>query len=427
MGGFFNLEQTKSVSRQNGRPLSCASCGMYKYVLNPKMKPFGAFKKGILNIGEAPGEEEDKKGEQWQGREGRLLKRTYEKLGIDLFEDCLNINSVNCRPIEDGNNRTPAPHEISCCRKNVIQVIEQYKPKVIVLLGGTAIQSMIGHRFKKDLGGISKWRGFNIPDRDFNAWVCPVYHPSYIMRQERKDTEVIWERDLKKALSMIKSPLPAYVNEREEVEIIKDREDIRKELIHFNMGSVWPDPSIVSFDIETSGLKPHDTSKHFIACMSLCDNPSSVKVFPDLLKRKSQREALKTLLQNPGIGKIAANMKFEETWMNVMGGFQVKPWIWDTMQAAHVLDNRPEISGLKFQTYVNFGVVDYSSEISSFLEGGDSKNANSVNRISELLKSPEGEKKLFTYCGMDSLFEYRLALLQMERMGVDVKEILCNQ
>ena len=65
--------------------------------------------KGILIIGEAPGQVEDRKGLPWQGGTGRLLKRTLEKQGIDLFEDCICVNAVNCRPPK---NR--APKAASC-------------------------------------------------------------------------------------------------------------------------------------------------------------------------------------------------------------------------------------------------------------------------------------------------------------------------
>ena len=66
------------------------------------MAPYGNFKKKILNIGEAPAEFEDSKGIPWQGRTGRLLQEAYKKVGIDLFNDCLNINAVSChRKIAD--------------------------------------------------------------------------------------------------------------------------------------------------------------------------------------------------------------------------------------------------------------------------------------------------------------------------------------
>ena len=111
-------------------------------------------------------------------------------------------------------------------------------------------------------------------------------------------------------------------------------------------------------------------------------------------------------------------MKMEDTWENVINGITVKNWVWDTMQATHVLDNRKGITGLKFQVYVNFGVVEYDGEIEEYLKG-DPKNANSVNRVFEA-----DPKKLRLYCGLDALFEYKLALIQMEKMGVDPRELV---
>ena len=71
--GFFTLKETESDSRKNGKIHSCASCGLYRNCRHPKMKPFGNFKKGILNIGEAPGDIEDQRGKPWQGKTGQLL------------------------------------------------------------------------------------------------------------------------------------------------------------------------------------------------------------------------------------------------------------------------------------------------------------------------------------------------------------------
>jgi hypothetical protein len=80
------------------------------------------------------------------------------------------------------------------------------------------------------------------------------------------------------------------------------------------------------------------------------------------------------------------------------------------------LPNIKYFFSLKFQTYVNQGVVDYDSAISMYLKGTEQKNANSHNRIFELLKKPGGKRKLLTYCGLDSLYEYRLALLQRKEI-----------
>jgi len=223
MRGFFNLKDFKSKSRPDGKTYSCASCGLYKYVLSPRMQPFGKFKKGILNLGEAPGETEDKKGKQWQGKAGQRLQEAYKKLGIDLFEDCLNFNAINCRPVDNkGNNRSPTNNEILCCRQRVLKVIEDYKPKVIVLFGQAALESVIGWRWTKQLGNISKWRGFTIPDQHFKAWLCPTFHPSYIERQQDSlELETIWMQDLKKAIKKIDEPKwPTKPDEEKSVHFI---------------------------------------------------------------------------------------------------------------------------------------------------------------------------------------------------------------
>ena len=80
------------------------------------------------------------------------------------------------------------------------------------------------------------------------------------------------------------------------------------------------------------------------------------------------------------------------------------------MQGGHILDNRQAISGLKFQTAINFGLYSYDEDISPYLESIDPKNANSFNRVRE---APV--QRLLTYCGIDSLVQYRLAMLQLER------------
>lgn len=411
MAGFFNVPKKKAPGN---KPVSCSSCGLYLTANTPKMEPFGNFKKRILNIGPAPTGVDDAKGRQWQGVDGKTLQRALRASGIDLFEDCLNINAVNCHTkTPTRKDRAPTSHEIACCRSRVFQVIEDYEPAIIILHGITAIESVIGGRWKKDLGGLSRWRGWVIPDRDLNAWVCPVYHPSDLERQTKlKELEKDWQADLKQAISYVGEPLPEFPDETKQVVILEDREDILTELNRLNQGEFYPeDCKWLAFDIETTGLKPQDRSKHRISCISFCENENRAVVFP-YPKRRSIRAALKVVLENPQIGKVAANMKFEDTWMKVVSDIDTGPWEWDTMQAAHIIDNRPHISDLKFQTYVNFGVIDYASEVTPFLQKSDPKNANSVNEIHKLEAKPELFRKLLLYCGLDALFEFKLAKKQ---------------
>ena len=411
MDGFFSKAETASADRPDGKTYSCASCGLSRFVLTPRMAPFGNFHKGILNVGEAPGETEDKKGRQWQGKVGRRLQRAYKRLGVDLFEDCLNINSANCRPTDGkGNNREPTPYEISCCRSRVLKTIALHKPKVIVALGNSAIASLIGHRWKKDLGGISKWRGWTIPDRDLGGWVCPVFHPSFVERAEGQEVETIWEQDLERALGMMDIPFPHFEDERPLIEI-----DPNPDLIFGRVCAPLGDITPVAIDYETTGLKPHAPG-HRVVCAAVAYHDKSASAFMVPTSRKG-RESFLRFLANPDIGKMAHNMKFEQAWSVVRLRQSVENWLWDSMLAAHILDNRKGVTGLKFQAYVNFGAVGYESEVEEFLRAKDNKNGNAYNRIMELVEKPGGREKLLMYCGLDALYEYRLAMMQMNKMG----------
>lgn len=403
--GFFTLQEDSTQFTNDGKIPTCVSCGLYKHVLSPKMQPYGKCQMGILNVGEAPEETEDRRGKQWQGKAGRMLRRAYSNLGISLFEDCANINAVNCRPTtERGANRTPTPQEISSCRRFVFKAIDKYKPKVIIALGTQSLVSLLGHRWKKNLGGISKWRGWTIPDRELGAWLCPVWHPSYVEQLGTVEAENVWLNDLKRALSMAEVPFPTFGNERDQIEIIS------------NPDQLVDGVDLVEFDYETTGLKPQRPG-HRIVCAAVASREDHAQVFM-MPNSRSERAAFLDLLRDPKIGKMAHNIKFEDTWSNVRLRCPVVNWTWDSMLAAHILDNRPGVTGLKFQVYVNFGLVDYDSSISSYLKRTDDKDANAMNHVLELVRSEQDRKELMVYCGMDALFGFRLAMLQMEQIGI---------
>jgi DNA polymerase len=399
MQGFFTKKEIES-STPDGRTLSCVSCGLYKDCQSPRMAAYGNFKKKIMNIGEAPGEMEDKNGKPWQGRTGKALQQMYKKLGVDLFEDCININAVNCRPMDEkGGNRTPTNHEIDCCRRIVLKAIDTHKPKVIVLLGYPAVYSIIGHRWKKDLTSLSKWRGWTIPDQDYKAWVCPTFHPSYVERSDSKEVSTVWEQDLRQAFEKVNTPFLLYKEPK-----ITELTDLSP------LNEITHGP--VAIDYETTGIKPH-AAGHRIVSTSIAINENEVFVFVMPETRRELRPLI-DLLRNDSIGKMAHNMKFEEAWSVERLKQNVVNWWWDSMLAAHVLDNRQGVTGLKFQAYVQFGIIDYSSEVEPFLQAMDNTNANSINKIDALLKKPGGKSTLLKYNALDSIYEYRLAMMQMK-------------
>jgi len=399
MEGFFSKKETSLVSRPGGKRASCTACGLHKTCQSPRIKPYGNFKKKILNIGEAPGEFEDRTSKPWQGKVGKLLERSYAKLGINLFEDCLNINSVNCRPTDGkGNNRAPYTIEIDCCRKMVLKTIMEEKPHIIVLLGNAAIQSVIGYRWKRNLGNVTKWRGWTIPDQDFKAWIIPTFHPSFIERENEPEKEVVWMQDLKLVHEYINHPFLTY--EEPDIEVIEDLSVLDK----IQSGQI-------AIDYETTGIKPH-ASGHRIVCIAIADSPNHCLVFVMPRSRKL-RQPFINLLANTNVKKIGQNIKYEENWSVVRLGQSIADWVWDTMLASHILDNRTGVTGLKFQTYVQFGIPDYSSEVDPYLQSVDNTNNNSMNKLLEHIETPGIREKILKYCALDAIHTYRLAEEQM--------------
>jgi len=394
MESFFTKKEVQSTNI--GKSNSCAICGLYGNSTTPRLKLQGQFKKQIMIVGESTNALDDERGILWEGKEGRLLKKTLEGHGIDVDVDCITINACCCF-----SDKPITTIQIDACRKNLLKAIQDYKPVLILALGIGAVQSLIGHRWKKKLDSIQRWRGLVIPDQEFKALICPIFSPQYVIDKfKNKEVEVIWNSDIARAVeTLTKSLFPIY--DTPEIEIITDLSIL---------DSITS--GVVSIDYETTGLKPHGAG-HKIICVSVAISENHCYVFV-MPKTPSERKPFINLLNNCAVKKMAHNMKFEEAWSFVRLKQSVTNWYWDSMIASHILDNRTGISGLKFQTYVNFGVVDYDSEIAPYLHtSDDSLGANGINRIEELIQSPEGLNQLLTYCGLDTIYQYRLARLQI--------------
>jgi DNA polymerase len=143
----------------------------------------GNEKANILIIGEAPGKEEDIKGEPFIGRAGKLL--TEILFSINLSRDDVYItNTVKCRPPE---NRNPNSSEISSCAHFLDKQISLISPKVIILLGKIAAERILNT--SEPMGTlrakIHYYKETNIPTLVF-------YHPAYLLRSPGEKKKV-WE------------------------------------------------------------------------------------------------------------------------------------------------------------------------------------------------------------------------------------------
>jgi len=381
--GFFRDEEI------NGS--GCGfTCSLQDGCINPKIEPSGKGALGILIVAEAPGEEEDKRGTQLVGRVGSdfrsLLSREFQ---LNLDHDFRKTNAVRCRPPK---NRKPTGEEVGACRDHLLEEIKSFRPRVIISLGGTALESLIGDQWTKDLGGISRWRGFRIPNHRFGAWVCPTWHPSYVarMRNDKKGSAVepLFVRDLKEAIDHRADPLPSPVDPSS-VMLEKDPNKAAAMIRGFQDG-------VYAVDFETTGLRPHSEG-HRIVCAAI-SNGEETLAFP--VEGRS-KQALARFMEGSRWKKVAAHVQFEDLWSSVCLGKKPDGWVWDTMLAAHVLDNRQGITGLKFQAFVHLGLVGYDDHVHQFLEaGGGANTINSIDRVPL--------DRLLLYCGLDALSEFRL-------------------
>jgi DNA polymerase len=151
----------------------------------------GNLSADLMFVGEAPGADEDAKGEPFVGRAGQLLTKIIESIGMRREDVCIgNIN--RCRP---PNNRKPTIQEAHTCRPFLMREIAVIRPKVIVVLGNTALHNLLDTKT-----GITQMRG--IFHDYFGVKVMPTFHPAYLLRDPHKKREV-WE-DMKKVRDYLK-------------------------------------------------------------------------------------------------------------------------------------------------------------------------------------------------------------------------------
>lgn len=348
-------------------------------------------------------------GAPWGTWSAEPLSKELFNLSVSLKEDCLSLNAINC----DVEKKTEVDeNEISCCRVQVVlPTIEKYKPKMALLLGNEAVSSVCHYSTARTSLSLSTLRGWQIPDQQYKMWICPVFSPKYIsLMEHRPEVLTIWKKDLKAALGTLNMSFPDYSDFKKHIILLPDDDAVENVLRRV---LAREEGDMVAFDYETTGLKPNAVG-HKIVATSFCTEKASYAFAcptSDRVKKIWGR-----FLRSPNIKKISHNLKFEDTWSLSILGVEVRNWFWDTMLAAHVLDNRVGITGLKMQTYLNFGIIGYDDEIASWLKSDDNKNSNAFNKIEAGIQKL-GITPFLTYCAADSLFCYWLAKKQMEQIG----------
>ena len=165
---------------------SIINCKKCKLCTNRKNIVFGTGNKNadIMFIGEGPGADEDAQGIPFVGKAGKLMNKAFEGLEINR-DDVYIANIVKCRP---PNNRVPEKDEATACLDYLRNQVILVNPKIIVLLGSTALKNILGEEYK-----ITASRGRWIEKNGIKY--MPTWHPAALLRDESKKIE-FW-RDLK--------------------------------------------------------------------------------------------------------------------------------------------------------------------------------------------------------------------------------------
>jgi DNA polymerase len=156
----------------------------------------------LMFVGEAPGADEDAQGEPFVGAAGQLLTRIIKTMGLSR-ETVYIANILKCRPDTPGQssgNRKPTGDEMKTCLPYLLAQIDLIRPKVLVALGATAIEGLLGAG-----GGIGKLRGRFQTFRDIP--LMPTFHPAYLLHnQALTEKRKVWE-DMLKVMEKLQMPI----------------------------------------------------------------------------------------------------------------------------------------------------------------------------------------------------------------------------
>jgi DNA polymerase len=160
---------------------ACTACGLCR-TRHKAVPGVGDTAAEWLFVGEAPGAEEDARGEPFVGQAGRLLDNMLAALGMSRERNVYIANVLKCRP---PNNRTPEPLEVEACRPYLERQVALIAPKLIVALGRSAASLLLGTdaSIASLRGRVHRYRG--IP-------LVVTYHPAYLLRNLH-DKAKAWE------------------------------------------------------------------------------------------------------------------------------------------------------------------------------------------------------------------------------------------
>jgi DNA polymerase len=197
----LNPAKAEAMADLRARAMQCVKCPNLAAARTQVVFGVGNIDADLMFVGEAPGADEDAQGEPFVGAAGQLLTRMIQATGLTRDQVYIG-NILKCRPdmpAGSSGNRKPTPEEMQTCIPYLHEQIDLIKPKVLVALGGTAVEGLLGQ------GGIMKLRGHWQTYRGIP--LMPTFHPAYLLRnQSNVEKRKVWE-DLMAVMEKIGLPI----------------------------------------------------------------------------------------------------------------------------------------------------------------------------------------------------------------------------
>ena len=197
---FQNSESPMAALR--ARAAVCVKCPHLAASRKNVVFGVGDIHASLMFVGEAPGADEDRQGEPFVGAAGQLLTRIIKTMGFTR-ETVYIANILKCRPdtpAQHAGNRKPTADEMKTCLPYLLEQIDLIRPKVIVALGATAVEGLLGKTEP-----IGRLRGRFQVFRDIP--LMPTFHPSYLLRnQALPEKRKVWE-DMLQVMEKLNLPI----------------------------------------------------------------------------------------------------------------------------------------------------------------------------------------------------------------------------
>jgi DNA polymerase len=196
------LDKVSAFAALRERALACVKCPHLASSRKNVVFGVGSIDAQLMFVGEAPGADEDEQGEPFVGKAGQLLTKIIQATGLSRA-DVYIANILKCRPDTPGQsagNRKPTSDEMATCIPYLHEQIDLIRPKVIMALGATAVEGLLGKTL-----GITKLRGTWKTYR--GTPLMPTYHPAYLLRnQAMSEKRKVWE-DMLAVMEKLEMPI----------------------------------------------------------------------------------------------------------------------------------------------------------------------------------------------------------------------------